>query len=77
MQHHGNLLGDSESVGYQESVSLLAKVVCVAERFAIAIMNSKLPLSEGDRSKLLLNLEERFKVRSYSKLLTGLKNIAL
>ena len=69
LQHHGTLNGDAHSKEMQEDVSILAKVVMVAEHFAVQLLKSKLPLKNETREVILRNLGEKFKRRSYLKLL--------
>lgn len=75
MQHHGTLNGSLNSDMLQEEVSLLAKVVIVAEAFVLEVLKAKLPLTNETKLEILKSLEKRFTKRSYFKLISSLEKI--
>jgi response regulator RpfG family c-di-GMP phosphodiesterase len=77
MQHHGSLNGDSAVKDMHEDVSILAKVAMVAESFATELLKSKSPLTQEAKDAISKKLRDKYKKRSYSKLLVYLENIEI
>lgn len=77
MQHHGTLNGSMVKDDYQDEVSMLAKVVVIAESFVNELLKAKLPLTTENKHKIIEKISLKFTKRSYAKLITYLEKFEI
>jgi len=77
MQHHGTLNGSLAKDEIQDEVSMLAKVIVVAEAFVHELLRSQLPLSNQQKEIIISKLQKKFTKRSYAKLINFLKQFEI
>jgi hypothetical protein len=73
MQHHGTLNGSIAKDEIHDEVSMLAKVIVVAEAFTTELLVSKFPLTKEHRDAIIFRLKQKFTKRSYAKLIPFLE----
>lgn len=77
MQHHGTLNGSLGKDEIHDEVSMLAKVIVVAEAFVTELLNSQLPLSDDHKKVIITQLQKKFTKRSYFKLVKYLEKFEI
>ncbi len=62
---------------FQDEVSMLAKVVVIAEAFVTELLKAKLPLTTENKSLIIQKISQKFTKRSYAKLITYLEKFEI